>query len=258
MVAAFTVTTGHVRASPSDELGAVLRSIRNMWSSDFKGLVRWAHNGHPAPDGAPVFDPDKTEKAILALDGGDQHAVLTWLEGNGRGDLHSQGASDSDIGPAKPGVDADSPKATPTPNAWRNVPLATGSLDNAPVGQIQILAGFSAIKKDGTSAIACLSFKNLDPRVAKRVVFDFPLLGGDNQELGKLTLDRSGEFSPTVDIRAWESMGAWQTPGGGPKTYNDGCIFKELPTAALPFLQARAASYTVTHVEYADGTAWPK
>jgi len=243
------------RAAPSDELGQVLSTVRSLFTTDFDHLVEWAHNGTPRTDD-PSFQPEKVENQILDLDYQDRDAILSWLRGHGRDALYSQGASDSDIGPRK-SVDRDAaPK--PTPNPWRNIPLASNSLDAAPRGNIQILGGFAAIKKDGTATIVCVSFKNLDTRVADRIVFTFPLLDGNGDNLGTLTLDRSGEFSPNVDIDSFNSMETWQAGGIGPtRAMMDGCIQRNLPTAALPLLQARTAGYRVAAVHYVDGSSWP-
>jgi hypothetical protein len=244
------------RATPSDDLRQVLSTIRSLFSTDFDNLVSWAHHGTPRTDD-PSFQPEKVEDQILDLDSDDRDAVLSWLRGNGRGELHTQGASDSDIGPPRKDID-DFATPKPTPNPWRNIPLASNSLDAAPRGNIQILGGFAAIKRDGTATIVCVSFKNLDTRVADRIVFTFPLLDGNGDNLGTLTLDRSGEFSPNVDINSFNSMQTWQAGGIGPtRAMMDGCIQRNLPTAALPLLQARTAGYRVAAVHYVDGSSWP-
>jgi hypothetical protein len=254
LIALVVGTASRARAA-SDALNNVLSQIRDLGSSDLRDLVRWAKNGHPMPDD-PVFSPEKTEADIDRLHADEQSAVLSWLQGDGRSDLHSVGASDSDIGPRRDGLDQAAPTPTPTPNPWRNVPLATASLNGAAQGPIQVLGGFAAVKRDGTSAIACLSFKNTDPRVAKHVVVDFPLLGDGGQVLGTLELDRPGEFSSNVGIYTFDSMGAWQSGGGPVKSFAQNCIQRDLPTAALPFLQLRAVGYAVVHVDFADGTSW--
>jgi hypothetical protein len=259
--AAIVLATGFAsmqaaRATPSDDLGQVLSTMRGLFSSDFHDLVHWAHNGTPRPDD-PVFQPAKVEVQILDLDSDDRDAVLSWLRGYGRGELYTQGASDSDIGPPRNGIDA-SATPKPTPNPWRNIPLASNSLDPTPRGNIQILGGFAAVKKDGTATIVCVSFKNLDTRVANRVIFTFPLLDGNGDSLGALTLDRSGEFSPNINIDSFGSMQTWQAGGIGPtRSMMDGCVQRNLPTAALPLLQARTAGYKVVGVYYVDGSSWP-
>ena len=245
-------TTGRAQADASDALQHVLEQVRFMGGSDFTSLVKWARNGTPKPDDA-TFQPQKVEVDILNLSDGDRNAILYWLQGKGRSALFAQGASDSQIGPRR---DFEAPTATPTPNAWRNIPLATASIEGANQGPIQILGGFAAVKRDGSSAIACLSFKNVDSRVASHIVFEFPLIGEDGQSLGSLVLDRHGEFSPNIDIVSYGSMQGWQS-SSGPRTYGDGCIQRTLPTAALPFLQARASGYHVVHVDFLGGGMWP-
>ena len=232
-----SLTGQHADASPSSGLSSVLSQIRFMGNIDFDSLVNWAKHDAPTP-GSATFQPEKAEVDINNLGGSDRDAVLNWLRGNGRGALHNQGASDSEIGPLRGTIDA----ASATPNPWRSIPLATATLDQAPQSGIQVLGGFAAVKKDGTGAMICLSFKNVDPRVANHVVVEFPILADGGQETGKLVLDRSGQFSPNIDIRSYESLAAWQS-GAGPHSQADGCIGKTLPTAAIPFLQARAAGY---------------
>jgi hypothetical protein len=239
-------------ASPSGALAAVLSNIRSMLSIDTGSLVKWAKSDAPRPEN-PVFTLEKTEAAILDLDGPDRDAVLKWLRGDGRSALHDRGASDSDIGPAHSGIDAASAVA-PAVSAWRNVPLASTTIGESTQEQIQILGGFAAVKKDGKGAIVCVSFKNVGPRVAKRVVFEFPFIGETGQTTGTLVLDRSGEFAPNVGIMSFGTLQAWQA-GTGPHGQNDGCIGSTLPTAALPFLQAQAVGYHVKQVEYADSPA---
>ncbi|HMD02983.1 MAG TPA: hypothetical protein VKG44_08485, partial [Candidatus Baltobacteraceae bacterium] len=230
LLAGIFATRNVAQADPSDGLKNVLSQIRGLSSYDFSSLRDWANKGGTATPFSTSFQPGKVEADILALGSSDRNAVVSWLQGHGRSALYAQGASDSDIGPTRPGFDAPAP--TPSPNAWRSIPLATATLDDHAQGNIQILGGFAAVKRDGTAAIACLSFKNLDTKVAKRVVFEFPLLGDNGGgDLGKLVLDRTGEFSPNIDIRSYESMQSWQTPGSGPRTLGDGCILRELPTA---------------------------
>ncbi len=245
LIGGVAATTTHAIASPSDGLASVLSQIKFMGNIDFGHLVEWAKNDGSPPD-HPVFQPQKAELDITNLGDADHDAVMSWLRGHGRAKLHDQGASDADIGPIRGDIEA----AAATPNPWRSIPLATASIESAPQMGIQILGGFAAVKKDGTGAIVCVSFKNVDPRVASHVVIEFPILADGGAPAGSLVLDRSGEFSPNVDIRSFESLAAWQG-GIGPHSQNDGCIGKSLPTAAIPFLQARAAGYHVTAVDYA-------
>jgi len=242
----------HVRAQ-SNALVAVLSEMQGLSQSDFNSLVSWAKNGAQAPF-STFFQPYKTQADILALGDKDQQAVIWWLTGNGRSALYARGASDYQIGPRRSPVDK--PAATPTPSAWREIPLASATLEGGVQGQIQIIGGFSAVKRDATAAIACVSFKNLAPMTARRVIFEFPLLDSQGNSLGSLTLDRNGEFSSGVTIATYDSFAAWQQGGIGPRGYADNCIQKTLPTAAVPLLQARTASYRVMRVEYDNGTVW--
>jgi hypothetical protein len=242
------------RADASQALQNVLSEMRGLSPGDFDKLVSWSRNGTPAPFGT-AWQPEQTENDILNLGDDDRRAVLSWLQGNGRYALYRRGATDDQIGPPRPRVDT--PAATPTPDPWRNLPLATGSLNGGVQGGIQVLSGFAAAKRDGTSIIACVSFKNVSQKTAKRVVFDFNLTNENGASVGSLTLDRTGEFSPNIDIMSFSSKSDWQNGTIGPRGRIDNCIQKTLGTAALPILQARIAGYSVTEVDYDDGSSWP-
>jgi hypothetical protein len=237
----------------SSALVSVLGEIQQLSSSDFSSLVSWSRNGAPTPM-TSYFTLDRAKTDILNLGDRDRQAVLWWLQGNGRSALYSRGASDYQIGPRRAPVDA---SASPTPGPWREIPLASASLDADVEGQVQILGGFAAVRRDGTAAIACVSFKNISPMTARRIVFEFPLLDKEGGVLGKLTLNRTGEFSSNIDIMTYAGFSDWNTSSMGPRGRADNCIQKNLATAATPILQAHAASYRVVRVEYDGGTVWP-
>jgi hypothetical protein len=240
----------------SSALVAVLSEIQQLSNSDFASLASWASNNAPPPF-STVFALDKAKADILNLGDKDKQAVLWWLQGNGRSALYSRGASDYQIGPRRSPVDSGGASPSPSPSAWREIPLASATLDGNVQGQVQILGGFAAVKRDGTAAIACISFKNVSPMTARRIVFEFPLLDAQGNPLGTLTLDRNGEFSSNVAIMTYDGFGSWQSGSIGPRGRDDNCIKKNLPTAAVPLLQARTASYRVVRVEYDGGSAWP-
>lgn len=238
---------------PSKALQNVLSEMRGLSPNDFSTLVSWARNGTPVP-GMTAFQPQQTENDILQLGQKDQQAVLWWLQGNGRSGLYARGASDYLIGPPRPLVDGPAP--TPTPGPWRNIPLATATLNGNVQGNIQIIGGFAGARRDGTSAIACVSFTNLAPKTANRIVFTFTLSNAAGVSLGTLTLDRRGEFSPNIPILTFDNFDAWIQGSIGPRGRIDNCIQQTLGTAALPILQARVAGYAVSEVDYDDGTTW--
>ncbi len=111
------------------------------------------------------------------------------------------------------------------------------------------------MRRDGTEATACISFKNLDPRTATRVLFTFPLFNGNGVRLASLELDRRGTFSQGIAIEGYSSLGD-QLSGGGNRGYADNCTTLNTGMAALPILSAKYATYAVKRVEYADGTVW--
>ncbi len=147
------------------------------------------------------------------------------------------------------------PTASPTPNPYRVIQLASRSLENRPQGKIALLGGWAAVKRDGHGAVVCISFKNEAALAATRVVFQFAILGRSGNDLGNLELDRHGTFSPGIGINGWPSLSEWQS-GVGHKGYGDNCKVLNSGVAALPLLSAHAASFEVTRVEYADGSSW--
>jgi hypothetical protein len=151
---------------------------------------------------------------------------------------------------------ASSPQPTPTPNPYRGLTFATASLAHTS-GPIAIVDAWGAVKRDGKGVVVCISFKDREPVAATRVVFAFPLRNRDGETLETLHLDRRGTFSPNVEIRGWESLGTWQQ-GFGHRGYADNCVTKEADVAALSLLTAHFVSYRIVHVEFADGSIWPK
>jgi hypothetical protein len=239
-----------VSATPSYPLGVVLSQLQQLSDGQFAKVVQWARDGGARPDsgGSPVL---RVELKISDLEWSDRSAVMNWLTGSGRGYLHARGASDADIGPRRPGQGAQA-----TPNPYRLLNFASPTLDDAPIGHIQVVGGFAAVRNDGTAAVVCVSFRNVSPKVALRVVFDFPLQGPGGRTLATLHLDRRGEFSPNVDINGWGGLADWQS-GIGHRGFNDNCATINRNVAANPLLQAASATYGVTHVEYRNGTVWP-
>jgi hypothetical protein len=157
--------------------------------------------------------------------------------------------------PPSPTPSGERPTPTPTPNPWRQLTVATKTLSPGDEGGIEILSSFAAARRDGTSAAVCVSFKNDDPKVAKRIVFGFGLIDGNGGDVGEIVLDRKGTFSPGIAIEGYRTLASWST-GGGNHGYNDNCVTLNRNIAALPILSAKFATYSVKSVEYADGTVW--
>ena len=239
-------------AAPSSALVNVLTEIRNLSNGHFNSLVTWARSGAQQPS-FPSNSLTNAENAINQLGYDDRNAVMQWLTGLGRGALYARGVSDSQIGWRDPST---GPSPTPTPNPWRNLPLATGSLDGNVQGNIQVLGGFAGAQRDGRAVIACVSFQNTSPKTATEVVFDFTLTNSEGTELGKLTLDRKGKFSSNIGIYSYDSLSGWNQGSFGPSSRMDNCVQRKLATAALPILEARYAGYRVVKVVYDDGTSW--
>jgi hypothetical protein len=237
-------------ATPSYRLGVVLSNLQQLSDNAFNNVMQWARDEAPRPSNSNT-PARAVEQQISDLEWSDRSAVMNWLTGAGRAALYARGASDSDIGSRRP---AATPQATPNP--YRLLNFASPSLNDAPIGHIAILGGFAAVRNDGTSAIVCVSFRNISQKTATRVEFDFPLVGGGGRTLATLHLDRTGEFSPNVDINGWNSLTDWQA-GIGHRGYNDNCTTVTRNTAANPLLHAQSATYGVTRVEYRNGSVWP-
>ncbi|HTX58147.1 MAG TPA: hypothetical protein VMH02_00625 [Verrucomicrobiae bacterium] len=241
-------------AAPSWPLSRALQTLRSVDGTSFSAVVYWSRHGAPRP--FPASTPaERAEIQVLDLPGADREAVLAWLRGEGRSALYARGASDGDIGSRFP-QNMTPAAPSPTPNPYRSLTFASGSIGNHPAGGIYVLGGFAAVKRDGKAAVVCVSFKNVSPKTATRVVFAFPLTGPRGGALGELELDRRGEFSPNVDINGWPDLGTWQG-GIGHRGYGDNCTFVDQGVASQPLLRAAGASYHVKRVDYADGTSWP-
>jgi hypothetical protein len=175
------------------------------------------------------------------------------------GSSHTESSSSSDtftVSTPSPTPSASAkPTPSPTPNPWRQITVATKTLAPSNEGAIEVLGSFAAARLDGTSAAACISFKNTDPRTATRVLFEFALFDGNGAHVGSLELDRKGTFSTGIAIDGYHTLAEWAS-GGGNRGYADNCTRLSANMAALPILQAKYATYIVKRVEYADGTSW--
>ncbi len=261
LVVVLAFSTGLARAQfvrvPSQELVAALSTVRNLSDVSFQQLVWWAPN--PSDPGISVPDWNAAEQQILQLKRRDRDAVLHWLTSANRDLLHDRGATDDMIGSRTPSSFGASPASgNTTVSQYRTLPLTSGTLNTGtPPSGIVVNGGFALIARQGTKAIVCLSFTNVSSRTASEVRFDFPLLDVDNQNLGTLTLDRKGEFSPNVAINGPPDAAAYVNNGPGPRAMFQNCVVANQNTAALPLLQSRYVTYKVAGVRYTDGTVWP-
>lgn len=230
-------------AAANESLVRVMTEIGALGDTDYGRLREWASEGVRRPSYASSH-VDRIKINILALQGQDRDAVVHWLRGGGPQALYARGMSSSQI--RKQAVE----------NPWRQLKLASETLQPPPSGDIQVLRGFAAVRKDGTAGQACVTFKNVGTKPASRIVFEFPLMNAEGREDGILTLDRRGTFSSNVDIVGESSP---FSPGGtimGNRSYQDNCTTLTTAFAAVPLLSAEFAAYRIIRVEYADGTSW--
>lgn len=238
-------------AGPSSSLSSALGTLKSLSDTQFERVLYWARNGAVRPS-VPMTPEQRAETQVDDLGSADRSAVLGWLRGGGRTALYDRGAADGDIGPRRP---VSMTASSPTPDPYRALDFASATLGNEPAGHIDVYRGFAAAKRDGKAAIVCVSFKNTAARVARRVIFDFSVLGAQGRELGTMHLDRRGEFSPGIDINGWSTLSDWQG-GLGHRGYGDNCSLLQQSVAATPLLHAKSVSYRITRVEYADGSSW--
>jgi hypothetical protein len=242
----FASTHAGAAAPANRQLINALGTLKSLSEPQFVQVVAWSRSGAVRPL-FPSTPVERAEVQILNLPSPDAGAVLGWLRGNGRRILYDRGVNDAQIGPRRP-ANVSLPVATPTPNPYRTLRFAAPGL-GTPSEQIDVLGGFAAVKRDGKAAIVCVSFKNVAPRTATRVLFEFPLIGANGAELGALELDRRGEFSPNVDINGWSNLSEWQSAFGH-RGYRDNCRFVEQGVASEALLDATSATYRILNVQY--------
>ncbi len=254
VIAGLFMASPSANADVSNTLRQTLATLRGLGGQSFGSVAQWARNGAPQVV-FPVADYEQAETQILSLPGDDRQAVLWWLQGNGRSALYARGATDDMIGPLRAGVDSG---ATPAPALqWRDLRLASPTLGATGSGaQIVLLNGFAAAMLDGRRAVACVSFKNVAPQAATRVIFIFTLLNSDGRTGGELTLDRQGTFSPNIGIMSYDSYSDWVSHQSINRGYAQNCATVSNGVAAVPILTARYVTYRVTRVEYVDGSSW--
>ena len=218
-----------------------LASLRSLDDTAFLRVCEWATHG-AAPPRVVEFDFEKAEYSISQLGKDEQYAVVRWLSGNGRKDLHNLGYTDAQIGDHRVGADLSGPSYEQF-DPVRHLRFVKTSLDAEPASQSNIeLVGVSAgAQWAGTSIAACISFKNVSPKVATRVVVSFAMIDALGRNVGELQLDRQGTFSPNIDIH---------------DHHGDNCAIKSLGVATLPIILTQYVTLAVQHVEYADGSSW--
>jgi hypothetical protein len=121
-----------------------------------------------------------------------------------------------------------------------------------PQGDIQVIDGWGAIKRNSKGAIFCLSFRNNAELTATRVVFELPIVGASGATVAKVELDTHGTFPTGTVIPTWENLAQWRAQAGDPKN-NENCKILSTPASVFPVMFAHAFSYRVVRIEYANG-----
>lgn len=121
-----------------------------------------------------------------------------------------------------------------------------------PQGEIEVLSGWAAIKKNQKGAVFCLSFRNDSSLTATRVVFELPVKGGSGATVGKVELDRHGTFPTGAVVPTWENLAAWRAQAGNTEN-NQNCKVLSTAISVFPIMGAQAVTYRVIRIEYANG-----
>lgn len=237
---------------------SVLAGLRALDPGSFDLVVQWVRAG--ARDvREPSSSYEQVETQILSLDPPYRYAVLSWLQGDGRAELYALGATDDQIGPVQPEVDQSVAKSSIASNAWRDLKVISAEPSQAPgPSQIGVDRAFAAVRSDGSSVLACVSFKNLASIPATRVFFEFTFLDASGKAVSTITIAPGGTFSPNIGIVSYQSLDDWRqkTTGSLQRAYDQNCVQTETLGAGAAVRSAANARYRVTRVEYAGGPAW--
>jgi hypothetical protein len=241
---------------PSYALLNALNAVQSLSGGSLLAVQSWAQNSDGSPPNPVFSDSDRVEAQIAALRPGDKAAVISWLAGGGRGKLYTQGATDAQIGkclfPIDPPSCSSGPSASPSPN-YRTLPFALAP-NAADAGGIAIERGFAVVSNDGTSETHCLSFKNVESKIAVAVTFEYQLSthGGDVLFTG--TNVRAGTFSPGIEIAGPASYSDFQSAMN--RDLKNNCWTTSSSLANVALLRAAFMTIQVKGVRYEDGSTW--
>lgn len=264
LAAAYASSIAGTQPAASADLRKTLKAIQELDPASVLGLQVWA--SYPKPEApSPILSAlDEAEAEILTLKPDDREAVMSWLEQNGRGKLHAQGASDADIGACVPEVDPKNcslsatqlDQAATSAGSYRDLSFALASGADAG-GGIAIERGFAIVKSDATSETHCLTFKNVGPKEADAVTFVYRLQARTGAVIDAGSSVRAGSFSPGMEVRGPSSAGDLvNPPDGSDKSQLDNCWTRSAHLAPPALLRATSITIGVASVTYNDGTHW--
>ncbi|MBC5806478.1 MAG: hypothetical protein ACR2KS_03285 [Candidatus Eremiobacter antarcticus] len=247
--------------SASYALRQALNAVQSLDGGSILALRNWASSGNLQPP-TPIFFPqDKVEAQIAALERRDRDAIVTWINGGGRGQLYVRGATDSDIGPCLFPIDSgncqsasNGGKGTQDSRELNFVLTA----DNSVASGITIVRGFGMAKNDGTGETHCLAFKNTGTKTATSATFTYALLDADTNVLSTGTNVRTGSFSTNAVIAGPSGSSNYSDLRGGlgNKSMLDNCWTTTSSLGVLSIFRAVYVSIHVSAVKYDDGTTW--
>lgn len=248
--------------SASYALRQALNAVQSLDSGSILALRNWASSGSLQPP-TPIFFPqDKVEAQIAALERRDRDAIVTWINGGGRGQLYVRGATDADIGPCLFPIDSGNCQNTASnggkgPQDSRELNFVL-TADNSAASGITIVRGFGLAKNDGTGETHCLTFKNTGTKTATSVTFTYALLDADTNVLSTGTNVRTGSFSTNAVIAGPSGSSNYSDLRGGlgNKSMLDNCWTTTSPIAVLSIFRATYVSVQVSAVKYDDGSSW--
>ncbi len=256
----FLLAVFALSVAASGPVVSVLSDLRGLRDDSFLQVCQWARAGANNVYG-PSTDYERVEKEITYLDRDTKYAVVRWLSGDGRRDLHNLKVNDYEIGPERVGADLPLPVPTtppppPPPPPYRDIAIMLPSPNATPdASGIAVTQGFGAVNSQGTQISACVSFKNTLPKTATRVVIDYLMRGYGGVPLGELRLDRRGTFSTDAGIMVRRTT-QYNFAGLANAAADENCVRQTADAAAMSMLKVQYLTYQVSLVEYSDGTMW--
>ena len=286
ILAAVSIAVPSCAVAPSRavEYSDIFQLVRALPTRQRYELQQWAHDvfKYPRPEDtctlrgmqtpvpcswtgtAPpnvVTGIDRVKAQIASLPMPNRFAVLDWLEGSGRGDLHRLGVGDAQIGPcvwvidsAPPfGIKSDDYCTAVRPSGSYDVPLRTDGASSA--SGIDIAGGFQILAKSGDQYLGCLTFRNASQKAATAVTFSVKFVDAYGEQLWYDATTASGQFPPDAVVKGPSDLTEYRVAEAGHNT----SLLRNCWTAELlgrNFLYAvDHATVAVTGVTY-DGSAW--
>ncbi|HEY2554277.1 MAG TPA: hypothetical protein VGI15_03425 [Candidatus Cybelea sp.] len=141
-------------------------------------------------------------------------------------------------------------------NPWRMISWSDETKRR--LSPIDVYHGLAAVKRDGTWVSGCVSFENEGSVAAKEIRFEFLLESQNGEVVERVPFDRTGTFSPNVEIHGYGSLADLLNRAGN-RAHLDNCWGRRAAgeDEIARFLRVAQYTYRIEHIEFTDGTAWP-